>query len=556
LSDFDLNTCFTNFKTDVSGINLPNKFTFPFYYQPHELAVLAAKELQILIQEKTWNHNFDTNLLEQKAVGKMFGVLVVKNTKGELGYLSAFSGKMGDQVALNGFVPPIFNRLETDGYYLIGEEELNQVNRTVWTLEKDDIFKSWKDLLLKETEYSVVVISSEKQIVKENKNLRKEIRDNQESTPELIENLGQESIHDQLKFKRLKRFWKARLAFIQGQSDEFQNEIDRLKKQRKAMSIALQKKLFSDYKFLDANNEFETLWNIFKDTPTQIPPSGAGDCCAPKLLQFAYQQKFEPIALAEFWWGVSPNSIIRKHNYFYPACRGKCEPILGHMLKGLDVDLNPMLSKPDTIGDIEELFQDAHILVINKPAELLSIPGKNIKDSVLTRLEAKYLNQFRPLLLHRLDMSTSGIMIFAKSKRAQKHLQKQFLSRTLKKRYIALLDGELQDQEGSIDLPLRVDLDNRPYQMVCYEHGKASLTEYKVISVKEGKTLIHFHPITGRTHQLRVHASHELGLNISIVGDDLYGKKLNRLHLHAEKIQFTHPVNQEELTFEVQADFI
>ena len=205
MSDFDLNTCFTNFKTDVSGINLPNKFTFPFYYQPHELAVLAAKELQILIQEKTWNHNFDTNLLEQKAVGKMFGVLVVKNTKGELGYLSAFSGKMGDQVALNGFVPPIFNRLETDGYYLIGEEELNQVNRTVWALEKDDIFKSWKDLLLKETEYSVVVISSEKQIVKENKNLRKEIRDNQESTPELIENLGQESIHDQLKFKRLKR---------------------------------------------------------------------------------------------------------------------------------------------------------------------------------------------------------------------------------------------------------------------------------------------------------------------------------------------------------------
>lgn len=556
MSNFDLNTCFTKFKTDVSGINLPKKFTFPFYYQPHEIAVLAANELQILIQEKTWNHNFDTNLPEEKAAGKMFGVLVVKNAKGKLGYLSAFSGKMGNQVALNGFVPPIFNRLKTNGYYLAGEEELNQINRKVWALEKNAVFKSWKDLLVKETTYSSVVINTEKQSIKENKNLRKNIRDNQELTSTLTQRLGQKSIHDQLRFKRIKKFWKGRLTFIQSKCDEFQNEIDRFKNQRKAMSISLQKKLFSDYKFLDANNEFETLWNIFKNTPTRIPPSGAGDCCAPKLLQFAYQQKFEPIALAEFWWGVSPNSIIRKHNYFYPACRSKCEPILGHMLKGLNVDVNPMLSKPDTIGEIEEVFQDSHILVINKPAELLSIPGKNIKDSVLTRLEIKYLNQFRPLLLHRLDMSTSGIMIFAKSKRAHKHLQKQFLNRTLKKRYIALLDGELENKEGSIDLPLRVDLDNRPYQMVCYEHGKASLTEYKVISIKDGKTLIHFHPITGRTHQLRVHASHELGLNRSIVGDDLYGKKLNRLHLHAEKVQFTHPVNQEKLMFEVKADFV
>ena len=253
MSNFDLNTCFTKFKTDVSVINLPKKFTFPFYYQPHEIAVLAANELQILIQEKTWNHNFDTNLPEEKAAGKMFGVLVVKNAKGKLGYLSAFSGKMGNQVALNGFVPPIFNRLKANGYYLAGEEELNQINRKVWALEKNAVFKSWKDLLVKETTYSSVVINTEKQSIKENKNLRKNIRDNQELTSTLTQRLGQKSIHDQLRFKRIKKFWKGRLTFIQSKCDEFQNEIDRFKNQRKAMSISLQKKLFSDYKFLDAN---------------------------------------------------------------------------------------------------------------------------------------------------------------------------------------------------------------------------------------------------------------------------------------------------------------
>lgn len=260
--------------------------------------------------------------------------------------------------------------------------------------------------------------------------------------------------------------------------------------------------------------------------------------------------------MAEFWWGQSPKSEIRKHKQFYPACKSKCEPILAsHMLKGLNMEPNPFEENPAENKEIEIVYEDDVLAIINKPAEFLSVPGKIITDSVYQRMKERYPNSTGPLIVHRLDMSTSGLLLIAKNEETYIKLQSQFIKRTIKKRYVALLDGVVLENEGVINLPLRVDLEDRPRQLVCYEHGKQAQTKWKVIEIKNNQTRVYFYPITGRTHQLRVHASHELGLKTPIVGDDLYGKKANRLHLHAEKITFIHPNSKEELTFQKEADF-
>ena len=321
------------------------------------------------------------------------------------------------------------------------------------------------------------------------------------------------------------------------------------------MSSSLQRKIFNQYQFLNSNGKLKSLFDIFDNTPQKIPPTAAGECAAPRLLQYAFNHQMKPLAMAEFWWGASPKSEIRKHQNFYPACQGKCKPILSHMLEGIKMDENPLLNNPGDSKSYDIIFEDEVMLVINKPAGLLSVPGKNIEDSVYYRIKNTYPKATGPLIVHRLDMCTSGLLLIALTKEAHKNLQQQFTKRTVKKRYCALLDGILKEDQGIIDLPLRVDLDDRPRQLVCYEYGKSAKTQWQVIERKDGKTKVYFYPITGRTHQLRVHAAHSLGLNTPIIGDDLYGVSANRLYLHAETIEFTHPVSQALLSFKVDAEF-
>lgn len=259
--------------------------------------------------------------------------------------------------------------------------------------------------------------------------------------------------------------------------------------------------------------------------------------------------------MAEFWWGASPKSEVRKHGHYYPACRGKCEPILSHMLQGLDVEDNPMDAFESADKEIEIIFEDDYLLVINKPHDFLSVPGKTLKDSVYERIKKRYPKATGPLIVHRLDMATSGIMLIAKDKETHRGLQAQFIKRTVKKRYEALLNGTLTNKKGKIELPLRVDIEDRPRQLVCREHGKHALTVWELKEIQDGKTRVYFYPITGRTHQLRVHAAHVEGLNMAILGDDLYGTKADRLHLHAGFIQFEHPSNGRTLKFNVPAAF-
>jgi len=554
---------FTRFKESIESYSLPTKFTFPFYYEPHALAKLATIELQAYLNAKSgWDAKF--GLLTEStvdAIGKMFGVLVVKDEKGQLGYLSAVSGKLFDSNEHSAFVPPVYDKVVVDSFFNEGFKEVNQLITVINRLENNfDFITNQKQLKVLEDAMNIDIAAARKKSI----SIKKE-RDLERNTAKIElfgsdykafnDRLKQESANQKFYITHLTLDWEEKLLVLKALVDPLAKEIANLKNLRQTKSAKLQQQLFEAYNFLNAHGETKSLLAIFSETALKRPPAAAGECAAPKLLHYAFQHHLTPIALAEFWWGKSPTSEIRTHMNFYPACQGKCKPILGHMLEGLLTDPNPMLENKGKDLEIETLFEDEYMAVINKPAELLSVPGVDIKDSVAQRMKIKYPKATGPLTVHRLDMQTSGILLIAKSLEVHKVLQKQFMDRTIKKRYVALLDGEVKDAKGLIELPLRPDLADRPRQMVCEQEGKSAKTIYHVIECKNGKTRIHFYPITGRTHQLRVHAAHHLGLNAAIVGDDMYGKPADRLYLHAAFIQFEHPVTGKPMKVEVAANF-
>ena len=554
------NQFFQPFSTDISGISLPEKFTFPFYYQPHPLSEMAATALQNYLETQTdFDHNFGLDATQNGLViGKMFGVLVCQNEKGELGYLWAFSGKLANENHHDYFVPTVFDMLVDNSFFRKEEELLNAYNRKIENLEISEDYLNELEDFKKTKIQAETELQNQKNRIKEQKILRDERRIQIEATlneEELLEfniQLAEESKKESILLKKMTKYWKLTLQTLEEKGLVFSNELTQLKEERKAKSAALQQKLFAEYSFFNQYKEKKSLGKIFDNNP----PAGAGECAAPKLLHYAFQHHLKPICMAEFWWGQSPNSEVRQHKQFYPSCKSKCEPILmGHMLQDLEMEENPFIMNHAEGKDIEIVYEDEVMLAINKPTEFLSVPGKTISDSVYARIMEKYPDATGPLIVHRLDMSTSGIMLIAKNEATAVQLQSQFINRTIKKRYVALLDGLLEKSHGYIDLPLRVDLDDRPRQLVCYEHGKPAQTKWKTIEVKNGKTKVHFYPITGRTHQLRVHASHSLGLYTPIVGDDLYGTKADRLHLHAEYIQFEHPITKEVMEILVEAEF-
>jgi tRNA pseudouridine32 synthase/23S rRNA pseudouridine746 synthase len=553
-----IKSLFQTFKTTISGILLPEKFTFPFYYEPHELSLIAVRELQEYLETQTdFDHNFGLNPNQEGLViGKMFGVLVCENQAGELGFLWAFSGKLAEVNHHAYFVPTIFDMLQVDGYFRIEEDVLNAINRQIEILENSEELQNKRNQLDTTLKEAAADIQNQKNNIKRLKIERDEKRisfSNRASTEiEKLEILlSEESKKESILLKKMSKYWNFQLENAQKELDEIVAEIQLLKEKRRLKSGALQQKLFAEYSFLNVLGKRKSLGEIFDNNP----PAGAGECAAPKLLNYAFEHQLKPIAMAEFWWGQSPKSEIRKHKQFYPACKSKCEPILmTHMLKGLHIEANPFEDNP-TGKEIEVVYEDEVLLVINKPAEFLSVPGKKITDSVYQRIKEKYPEATGPLVVHRLDMSTSGLMLIAKDEATYVKLQSQFIKRTISKRYVALLDGVLHDNEGSIDLPLRVDLEDRPRQLVCYDHGKPAQTNWKKIKIINNQTLVYFYPITGRTHQLRVHASHELGLKTPIIGDDLYGTKSNRLHLHAEQLIFIHPLSNKEICFHCEAEF-
>ena len=326
----------------------------------------------------------------------------------------------------------------------------------------------------------------------------------------------------------------------------------------KELSLSLQLWLFQQYRLLNARGETKDLvavWQDYHSAPRirsryPLPPGGTGDCCAPKLLQYAYLHHLTPVCMAEFWWGESPKSLIRHHGQFYPACRGKCKPVLTWMLQGLDVD--PHTDASDAVyPEPAIIYEDEAMAVLSKPAGMLSVPGKTDDDSVAAWAQRRWPGA---MLVHRLDMLTSGILLAAKTMEAYQQLQQQFTDRTVKKKYLAIVEGSPAKEHGIIDLPLASDPMNRPLQVVDLENGKRAITEYRVLQTGQ-HSLLALWPHTGRTHQLRMHCAHPEGLGCPIVGDELYGRKADRLYLQAQAISFVHPTTGKRMHFELPYPF-
>ena len=517
------------FHTPISHIPLPEQFTYPFHYTPHPLCVLATEEVQAYLHTRPEWH-------EELQHGKMFGVLVVQDNEGRIGYLAAFSGNLAGSNHHPFFVPPVYDLLDPDGYFKQEEAQISALNHTIQQCHPDDRREEG---------------SREHPVTSPPYN---HINSTHVNAPEILrfaqDDKGRKAQDD-----------KGRKA-LYDKGRRTQDDINVLKEERKNRSIALQQWIFRQFRLLNARGEAKDIEQIFAETARRNPPAGTGECAAPKLLQYAYLHGLQPLAMAEWWWGDSPKGEIRRHGHYYPSCRHKCEPILGHMLQGLDVEPNPLLVSNTDATQLLTVYEDDYLLVVNKPAGMLSVPGKTGQASVLSILQERYPDATGPLLVHRLDMDTSGLLLAAKDKDIHAQLQAQFESRSVKKRYLALLEGVPQGKEprGFIRLPMRPDFDNRPYQLVDFEYGKPAVTRYEILSpltdeTSKERTRIHYYPETGRTHQLRVHSAHPDGLGCPIVGDPLYGQPSDRLCLHAEYLEFRHPISGKILKVHSEAAF-
>ena len=591
------------------SIPSPRQFTYPFCYDVDPLAEAASLELQRYIA--------DADLMStEKGCGKMFGVLVVEyeDEEGALqrGFLAAYSGLLGGRNDWPYFVPPVFDAQQPDGHFKRTEREISAINSEIAAIEHDAEYLQ----SVEQHEQTKKRLQAEVDAFKAEVDAAKVRRDARRKSGEPL------SEEEHAEMIRESQFMKAELrrrrkAMEQAESTlntQHSTLLKSLQRKRKQMSDELQRWLFSAYRMLNAKGEERDLIDIFREYTHAMPPAGAGDCCAPKLLQYAYLHRLRPVCMAEFWWGESPASEIRHHLHYYPACRSKCLPILTHMLKGLDVAPNPLAQKRHT-AEPRVLYADEYIMVVDKPAGMLSVPGKaesvrsEFSDSANISVEEYFANLQLPTnsqftteqftigeadnsklkiqnskflkAAHRLDMDTSGLLVLARTEEAYVELQRQFASRETVKRYEAVLSGvptqnsKLKTQNSStqpsgclaaISLPLIADINDRPRQRVDMEHGKPALTLYNIVEVRavdantavayttkkvdKGRTLIHLYPKTGRTHQLRVHCAHPLGLACPILGDPLYGtERADRMYLHAAELTFRHPVTGETMHF-------
>ncbi|MDD2961564.1 MAG: pseudouridine synthase [Muribaculaceae bacterium] len=535
------------FNSNISSIPLPEKFTNPFDYTPHKLCVMAKEQTMQYIKS-------DEQLNSKIQEGKMLGVLVVKCEDNSIGFIAGFSGNIAHKNDYDYFVPPIYNLLDRNGAFAHAEKKLNRINAAILELENSQSYIGLKNQL----EESIIVarqhIENLKREYESDRNRRAELRASRSLTDDELKELERQSQYQKAELKREKRRAHDRQQIICNEVLGYEEKIEQLKNERKQKSLQAQLDIFKSYIINNSLGEQKNLLEIFKDTPQGIPPAGAGDCAAPKMLQYAYIQSFSPLAMAEFWIGDSPKQEIRHSGAFYNACIGKCFPILSFMMRGLEIEDSTPQALPEQ--ELEIIYEDNYLLAVNKHEGMLSVPGRLTYKSVYTEVMKKYPDITGPAIVHRLDMDTSGILLIAKDKATHKMMQRLFKDRSIKKRYVALLSSRIEQKEGIIELPLARDYINRPRQIVSHEEGKYALTYFKVIKYEGDNTLIEFEPHTGRTHQLRVHAAHHQGLAAPIVGDRLYGTKgEKRMHLHASRIEFTHPITGERIIINSPSPF-
>lgn len=554
----------------LSGIDFPERMNNPLDYQPHPLCIAVCKELQTYLSEREdWREEIDK--------GKMFGVLIVENAQPasgapKIGYLAAYSGQIGGRSDWDDFVPAVFDYLQPDGYFKTHEAEISGINQSIRKLEANTHMKEAKGFILQLQEERKHTIAAYQEKIKKAKTKRDARREAGSLNPEEEAEMVKESQFMKAELRRLKKSLSEKTS-LETEYEAYQADILSLKQLRKTLSDALQQWLFSQFRMQNHEGESKDLLEIFRDAALRdypqatiatsriaalkmVPPAGSGECCEPKLLQYAYSLGYKPLQMAMFWWGESPKEEIRHHLHFYPACNGKCKPILQWMLPASTFE--PAAVDLSLYNKVETLYEDREIAVIHKPEGLLSVPGKDAaQPSVYALMRSKYPEATGPLIVHRLDMSTSGVMMIAKTEFAYHRLQKAFLNHQIQKKYVAIISGKDIPEKGIISLPLMPDYLDRPRQIVDHELGKEAITEYEVLEpVDDFHLRIALYPKTGRTHQLRVHCAHQEGLNAPILGDPLYGnEKAARLHLHAEEITFEHPLTGKKMTITRKADF-
>ena len=603
----------------------PGYFTDPFRYIPHPLVRLAAAEVIARIDSKQ-------ELREALSEGKMLGVLVCSATisddrhagsqsrsvgvcstrpsslsstaKGTICYIAAFSGNVAGRSIIDGFVPPIFDLTAPDGHFKKREAEISEINRQIEELRASDRRECLESELAEARCRREKEIEAFKEQMVISKRMREEIRSSC-TDPTILEKLILESQHEKAEFRRLKQALNAVVDGLIEQIALFNDRIETLKKQRAAMSDELQDWIFRQYIVHNALGEKSSIAEIFADQGI-VPPGGTGECAAPKLLEYAYCNGLTPIAMGEFWYGKSPQTAVRTHGHFYPSCTSKCGPLLRFMLEGQDLTSGLYTDRIRVTENPIIVFEDDAIVVVEKPSGIPSVPGLDGRTSLLELLSATSSERQHHTVMssersesrhlhpvHRLDMDTSGIMLFAKTPEAAIHLRRQFEEHSVRKTYIARVSGTPSQsaeasgtvlppwpqgegptkwegssqkpsqtgtgRSGHIELPLSADYDERPRQKVDFKQGKEAHTEYRIVSENpDGTADLLLYPHTGRTHQLRVHCAHTLGLGRPILGDLLYGahcvkdnsyQAASRLCLHALSITFRHPVTSEPLTF-------
>ncbi|NOJ93320.1 RluA family pseudouridine synthase [Corallococcus coralloides] len=544
---------------------VPGAFPSPFdAVGPHALARRAAEALQATLREGFIAPGLTSSILQGPDGGKMFGVLVVRQQDGTLGTLRAFSAMLAGRWDVPGFVPPVFDReararvepvADATVKALLARAEAWSTSEELRRLREDDDARQSREATEREAMRLRHDARRRQRHERRADILAMSALTEAERTQEALHALDQESRGD----KAEKRRWDAAqeearrsLAPARAKAERRVRALDRL---RRIVSRGFMKQFHDTYAITNARGETRPLRSLYGGAE---PPSGAGDCAGAKLLAHAFAHGLQPVALAEFWWGTPPASGGRIQGAFYPACRDKCGPLLPFMLEGLEVSApRVFVPPPAPTPELSIVFEDAWLVVIDKPCGLLSVPGRDasLLDSVLTRLRARYPDATGPLLAHRLDLDTSGLLVAALDSRTHASLQRQFLHRDVAKRYVALIAGPVHGDSGTITLPLRVDLDDRPRQIVDPIHGKPAVTDWEVLHRAASHTRVAFHPRTGRTHQLRVHAAHPQGLGAPIVGDPLYGHAGLRLHLHAETLSFVHPATGQRVSFTRAAPF-
>lgn len=537
-----------SFNRTVSIDELPQQFNCPFCYVPHNLCVEAAAILKEYLSS-------DAVLAREADKGKMFGVLVVEDkSDGRIGFLAAFSGLLAGKSIIPYFVPPVYDLTSPDGFFRQEEKNISDINSRIKELEhSEQLAEVRRNLSTVENERDRQ-LSSMRWAMKDAKKQR-DIRRREGVSAEEEAAMIRESQFQKAEYKRLERAFDEQIAKAREAVDEVEQRIAALKSERKHRSASLQMELFRHFSLLNGMGEVCNLVEIFNDHGIATPPSGSGECAAPKLLNYAFMHNLRPVAMAEFWIGDSPKSEIRVDGCFYPSCSNKCGPILDYMLRGVDTEPNPLEQKAGECHAPEVIYEDASLIVVAKPAGMLTVPGKIAATSLYEYITRRYPDISGPAIVHRLDMSTSGLVVIARNKDVHEALQRQFSDHSIVKHYYAILDGTVGNDRGIISLPLCADINDRPRQMVSFEMGKEAITEYEVLERKDGTTRILFKPLTGRTHQLRVHSASSSGLGVPIKGDAIYGTMADRLYLHAGYLEFTHPVTGEHMHFEDLPEF-